>query len=130
MIIKFKKQYRFPLLKKMENAFPFLKGNKNVVYSYNGVIYSNTKLPDHLLIHETVHLKQQEKAEDLDKWVDKFIEDPDFRFKIEFEAYQEQLDSIQDPEFKTYIRGKIIEDLSGPLYGQVRSKEEIEKLLK
>lgn len=58
---RYKKQYRFPLLKKMEAAFPFIKGNKNVVFAYNGIIYSNTKLPDHLLAHEEHHLEQQAK---------------------------------------------------------------------
>jgi len=124
--MKIKSQNHFPLLEKYKKVFPSI--NKFTIFAYDGVIYSNTKLPDHLIVHENTHLKQQEK-DGLEFWVENYLNDPSYRLKQEIEAYRNQIHSIKDRNLRAQVLIHCVNDLSGPLYGNIISKEEAKKCI-
>lgn len=69
--------------------------DKGIIITYGGVIYckSGTLSPD-LLVHEMVHVKQQE-GWDADEYVEKYISDVEFRLQMEIEAYKAQADWLR-----------------------------------
>ena len=121
-----KPQSEFPLLDKYKEKFEI---TPNTIFAYDGNIYSNSELSPDLMVHEETHLKQQE-AHGLDNWVDKFLNDPEFRLWQEVDAYKKQLASIKDREFRFHIRQECIANLSSSLYGNIVSKEQAKNLLK
>ncbi len=118
MIIK--RQVEFPLLDRYKEVFVI---TPNTIFAYDDTIYTNNELPPDLLIHEQTHLKQQKKY-GLDAWVKMFLEDDNFRLKMEIQAYKAQLASIKDREFRLRIRMESARNLSSSLYGDIISYEE------
>ena len=97
---------------------------KGVVFTYGDVVYCKRRISDDVLVHETVHTKQQEKIGKDKRW-DLYFEDDNFRLVNEVEAYRTQWDYIQrnekDRNYK-YIRlSEIARDLSSELYGNLVS---------
>lgn len=119
---------KFPLLDRYEERFPAIIGNNNVIFAYDGDIYTNTKLPDHLLVHENTHLKQQEEI-GADKWVELYLNNDNFRLNQEIEAYRNQLKAIKDGNLRIYWKIKSSKDLSSKFYGNIITYEEAYKLL-
>ena len=95
----FKPVNEFPLLERYKKKFPITEGT---IFAYNNIIYADTFVPDHLVIHETEHFKQQEKY-GLDEWVDKYLEDDELRLEMEVQAYRKQLNSIKDRNERNQI---------------------------
>lgn len=118
---------KFPLMSKYKKVFPNI--DKNTVIAYDGKIYCNNKLPDHLIIHETQHLKQQEKI-GLYEWVERYLNDVDFRLRMEIDAYKTQIYSIKDREARNKVRLQSANALSSPLYNSLININEAMKLLK
>lgn len=116
----------FPLMYRYKKVFPI---DENTIFAYDGDIYTNNKLPNHLIVHEEEHLRQQEEI-GLDKWVYQYLTDTDFRLKMEVFAYNAQLDSIKDRNKRFLIRVACANMLSSKLYGNLVSKEQAMKLLK
>ena len=113
-------QKDFPLLKRYKEHFDI---GENTVFAYDGKIYTNNPLPDCLLVHEKVHLRQQEEM-GVNEWVEKYLTDEEFRLEVEIEAYREQLKSIHNNSKKRMWRKKSARDLSSPLYGSIISYDE------
>lgn len=63
----------------------------NSVFTYGRAIYvpSGRDLPEDVLVHELVHVRQQEKMGQTKWWV-KYLADPEFRLDQELEAYSQQ----------------------------------------
>lgn len=126
MEVILKPQIEFPLLEKYKEVFPI---TKDTIFAYDNVIYSNNNLPEHLIIHEKVHIRQQNEK-GLDEWVFFFLKNPAFRLEQELEAYREQLDSIKDRNLKALVRMESAKNLSGGLYGDIITFQKALELLK
>jgi hypothetical protein len=121
----FKPTKDFPLLERYKAKFAI---NENIIFAYNDIIYTNFELPEHLIIHEKTHLKQQQKI-GLDKWVDSYLGDNDFRMKVEIEAYRNQLKSVKDRNQRNLLKISCARDLSSTLYDNITSYENAIKYL-
>lgn len=121
-----KPQSEFPLLEKYKEKFPI---NQFTIFAYDGSIYCDYPLPPDLVVHETTHLKQQEKY-GLDTWVDRYLNDNKFRLDMELEAYRKQLASIKDRELRFHVKQDCIDSLTSGLYGNLLNREDAKLLLK
>jgi len=119
-----KPQHKFPLLERYREVFPI---TENTIFAYDGEIYSNNKLPHHLVVHEQTHHKQQ-KEMGLDKWVDMYLKYPQFRLTMEVQAYRNQLKFLPRKEKRKVLK-ECIKTLSSNLYGNLVTKEEAKALL-
>lgn len=106
--------------------------NSGIVVAWKGKIHTKVgKVSDHIYVHEQVHLKQQEKYSP-DDYLDKYIEDIEFRFQMELEAFQAEIAYIREFYKKAIVEDKIdkiCRTLSSSIYGNIISYEEIKKIL-
>jgi len=123
MIIKPTKE--FPLLKKYKKKFDI---SETTIFAYDNIIYANSQLPNHLIIHESTHFKQQEKY-GLKKWVKKYLKNDEFRLEMEIEAYRNQVNSIKDRNQRNRLKIKCCRDLSSSLYGNLLTFDEAMKII-
>lgn len=120
-----------PIFEQANNVFAL---NKDVIYTYGDTIYNpgGHRLQDHVIAHEEVHMHQQ--GEDPAAWWNRYLEDEEFRFNQELEAYQAQYKFFASKEkdrnnlfrFLNTIAGF----LSGDLYSNITSKAEAMRLIK
>lgn len=117
---------KFRRLKEFSKFFPI---TQSTIIAYDNVIYTNREeLPEDIIIHEQHHFKQQ-KEHGLNTFTKKYLNDREFRLKIEGDAYKIQLDSIKNKELKLAVKKDIINNLTSGLYGNV-TMEEAKDLLK
>lgn len=121
-----KPQNQFPLLDKYKKKFPGITGH--TIFAYSPDIYTDYKLTSDLLVHENTHLKQQDEM-GRDLWVEKFLNDPQFRLDMELEAYKKQLNSILDSKKRRDMALICAENLSSDLYDNIISLSEAFDLL-
>lgn len=99
-----------------------------VVFAWGDVIYNpnNAYMSGDLIMHESVHGLQQKAIGGPEIWWDRYLVDAKFRLEQEIEAYGAQWRWLRlNKGRQAYIiRERILGDLSGPLYGNVISKEE------
>jgi hypothetical protein len=111
-----------------------LTPHESAVFAYNGAIYnpSGVHLPRHLEVHEEVHIIQQ--GDMCDKWWDKYLSDPKFRFKQEIEAHHAQYKFIKattaDREKVIFLVHFYAIALSGPMYGNLCTFSEATRAIK
>ena len=120
------KQKEFPLLERYKEKFEI---TDTTIFAYDGNIYCDYELTNDLLIHEMTHLKQQEVI-GLDGWVEKYLNDDDFRLRMEIDAYRKQIISLKDGNKKARCRIECAKALSSPLYGNIINYEEALQVLK
>ncbi len=111
-------------------AFPSVATEKYVVFTYGDCIYNpaGIALPEHLVRHEQVHVKQQAQYTSPDAWWNFYLENAVFRFGQELEAYRVEYkhfckmykDRNRRADFLNFIAGS----LSSPLYGSLCSRRE------
>lgn len=109
---------RPPNYDRLEAAFgPIGEG---IVFAYGDEVYvpSGRPLPRHLVIHESVHLRQQKDVGGPDAWWDRYIDDPGFRLAQEVEAYRIQYRAMTRQERRS-LGPALARDLSGPMYGNL-----------
>ena len=91
---------------------------------------SGLSLPQHIIEHEKVHVRQQTDPE---AWWKRFITDPEFRLEQELEAYRTQWKFIKTAVKKRHLRTQILvvlaNQLSGPSYGKMISYSEAFKAI-
>lgn len=123
MNIKFDYPPNYPDIVK---AFPAVKDNLRVVFTYGDTLYVPGKhaIPGHLKIHEQTHMDQQAKlTKSAAYWWELYIDSPAFRVEQELEAYGNQyayINSQKDltrSEKKRYLRA-FATDLASEIYGQ------------
>lgn len=107
-----KPQIEFPLLARYKEKF---KITSRTIFAYNGNIYCDYPLTNDLLIHERTHLEQQQ-FHGLEYWVENFLNNKEFRLKVEVEAYRQQLKSISNKQTRFETRQRCSKDLSSDLY--------------
>lgn len=90
------------------------------VFTYCPHIYVPTGhvLPAEYLVHEKIHLKQQEKMTP-DAWWNKWLTDTNFRILEEVEAYAHQLHYFRGAPSRwfTKMRSQLAVHLASPSYG-------------
>lgn len=118
-------QNEFPLLEEYAQVFPI---TDRTIFAYDHKIYCNYKLPLDLVVHEMTHHQQQDKY-GLVYWVQEYLTDDNFRLEMEIEAYNNQLKSIKDRNFRFKVREECIKHLSSDLYGNIISREQARELL-
>jgi hypothetical protein len=62
--------------------------NQGFVFTYGDTVHTKFPLPSDLIVHESVHIKQQGTKPE--EWWDKYLADRDFRLSQEVEAYSAQ----------------------------------------
>lgn len=107
------------------------------IFSYGDRIYSPDVevLPDHLIEHEKVHLRQQGGTEEgAAIWWGKFLRDPEFRISQEIEAYARQyqyfISRVSDREKVAKFLWALAGSMSGPLYNNCISHYEAMQRIK
>lgn len=106
-------------------------------FTYNDRVYnpSQAYLPDHVIVHEKVHIRQQGGTEEgAALWWGKFLRDPAFRIEQELEAYAEQYKYVCTKQKDRNTRFNFLLNISrtfaGPLYGKCIDSNEAMKLIK
>ena len=105
---------------------------KNIIITYGDTAYCRIKIPEDTLIHEEVHVRQQQNL-GKDIWWEKFFADKKFRLSQELEAYQAQYDFVKktmDKKHRKFIYDFIIKCIT-TMYGDMVSGEpEARKIFK
>ena len=93
---------------------------REVVFTYGPVIYNvHSEVPEHLEVHERVHMRQQYDPE---AWWAQYLIDPKFRYEQELEAYRAQYQFIKkqgDRGITFLFLRKLAQDFSSPIYGSI-----------
>lgn len=105
--------------------------NNNVVFTYGDTIHARCHIPPDLLVHEQVHMAQQENI-GKDRWWKTYLADTAFRLDQEVKAYRAQYRYVKgkNREYNFRFLHRIAMDLSGPTYGGIVSYQEALKLIK
>lgn len=116
--MEIKKLDEFPYLKEFKDRFRDI--NDKTVFVLPDVIFCDYPhlLPNHVVTHEKVHMKQQLRL-GVDKWVTQYLYDDAFRLEMEVEAYRAQIFSIHDREARNQIRLTCAKHLASELYGGI-----------
>lgn len=111
--------------------------NPNVprtVFTYGDILYNpgGLYIPEHLLVHEETHTRQQ--GNDPDAWWDRYIKDPEFRLQQEAKAYGRQYAYLaRGRDFglggREVILKKLARILSSQTYGNLIDFKEAKKLI-
>lgn len=109
-----------------ENGTVFTYGNKIHIFNKQHIAED---IP--LFHHESVHCRQQIKM-GAEEWWEKYFTDKEFRLSQELEAYTRQVRSIKknvkDRNKRAMYINAIAKDLSGAMYGNIISLEEVRKI--
>lgn len=95
------------------------------VVAYGDTIHSaRLPLPADIEVHERVHLRQQGYTQaGAAVWWKKYLDDPQFRYEQELEAYRAQYQflrkTVKDRNALTQRTHKLAQLLSSPMYGEV-----------
>jgi hypothetical protein len=106
--------------------------DKGVIITYGGIIHCKSgKISPDLLVHELVHVKQQE-GWDADEYAEKYLTDKQFRYDMEIEAYKAQAEwlrrNVSDVRQLHRILVHIWTSLS-TMYGELISFEEAQEII-
>ena len=106
---------------------------KGLIITYGAQIHCKYgSIPPDLEVHELVHVRQQEGI-DPDTWVERFIEDLDFRRDVEVEAFQAQAkylrENIKDRNDLAKRLHFIHCSISSKLYGNMMTYSEANELI-
>lgn len=111
-------------------AFP-VKGVPGIIYAYGDRIYApdaKGPLSPWIMAHEEIHGAQQRTQEgwDVPKWWDRYTESPTFRLEQEIPAHRAEWAAFAK-NFSGYVANYYLDQiaarLSGPLYGNLISKD-------
>lgn len=121
-----------PNIDEITKVFKFERGT---VYAYGDTIFApgigKGVIPDHLMVHEETHQKQQ--GDNPDTWWEKYLSDAKFRLTEEVEAYRNQYQFAQSHYERSYWRGlvrKMSKDLSSKMYGNIVDRATAEALIR
>jgi hypothetical protein len=125
-----------PVWEECLKFFPTIE-NHPVVFAWGDKLYNpnNANVTEDLIAHERVHSHQQNDISGgVEAWWKKYLLEPQFRLEQEIEAYQVQY-YFQSNRLKD--RNKLYRELhryasvlSSPLYGNVITLSEAERLIK
>ena len=97
---------------------------KGTVFSFGSTIFNpdGIDIPDHLIVHESVHGEQQKHDELVAKfWWERYLIDPQFRVEQEIEAYHNQYaficSKIKDKNARFRNLHMLAQFMCGEMYG-------------
>ncbi len=111
------------------------KLSPNTVFTYGSTLHNpgNGEIDVYLETHEETHERQQ-LAKGVEEWWKKYLDDNQFRFDQELEAYQNQFehfcDNKKNPMRQEAFLNLLGRDLSGPMYGNVCTLEEAKQKIR
>ncbi len=105
----------------------------NAVFAWGDVIYapSGADLPADLIVHETVHARQQAAIGGPAVWWRRYLDDPAFRLEQEVEAYRAQWAHVQgrSRSERRAILAHICRSLASGMYGRLVTKDRARALI-
>lgn len=120
-----------PNIEKIREKFQIFP---NTVFTYGDTLHNpmGGYIDAYLMTHEETHVKQQ--GDNVEEWWNKYLEDNQFRFKQEVEAYHNQYahfcrnkkDLVKQNKFLSLIAS----DLSGPMYGNICILDDAKEFIK
>lgn len=120
----------------IKKHFPHANWEKGLIITYGKDVYCKVPIIGrHKEVHETVHIRQQAEM-GKDKWWALYFENAEFRLLQEIEAYTAEHAFLKDHtelttrEQRRSYRKQIIEQLSGPIYGNIITYAQAEALFK
>ena len=116
----------------LRKVFP-ISGRQGIIFAYGDRIYNPSGVPleEWVLAHEGEHCKRQ-NAQGVGSWWDAYIANPKFRLEEEVLAHCVEWKTISDylpPSACERHFARMVERLSSPLYGNLVTKEEAERLI-
>lgn len=111
-----------------------LRPSATTIYTYGDKIYNpnNIFIPDHLMVHEAEHSRQQ--GADPDYWWGRYLSEPYFRLAEEIKAYHAQYvfacHKHKDRNTRVRFLWQLASSLSGPMYGNIISQITAERMIK
>ncbi len=132
MEVKFSNE-KPPIYERCVAAFgPMVDWDDGIIFTYGDTIHCKGDIPPDLVVHESVHIRQQ-TAMGADKWWDKYLVDAAFRLSQEVEAYKAQVKwiyaNVKDRNESFRLRAKIYGFLSSSLYGNLVTSAEARALV-
>lgn len=110
-----------PIYEKLHKIFS-VEWNHGIAITYGDTVYSKYPLTADIEVHEQVHISQQAEM-GAEEWWEGYLHNATFRLGQEIQAYSAQIafleDNIHDKNFLYRAKLKIINDLSGPMYGRI-----------
>lgn len=107
--------------------------DKGLIIAYDGVIHSKGEVPPHKVVHECVHLDEQDEIGN-DAWWRLYLEDRSFRREQELKAAKAEMDflkkNIKDRNHLAMFRLDLAKGLASSMYGELFDEREVYKLLK
>lgn len=131
MEIKIKSQKEFPYINQFKIEFKITENN---IFCLGDTIFTDKEIPYDIFFHEQKHLKQQKKIGEK-IWIENYLNNKNFRLKMEIEAYRYQLLKVReltknDREEINNIRNECIRNLTNGMYGVSLGYSEVVKALK
>lgn len=106
--------------------------NQGIIITYGDTVYCKYPLDTDKEVHEQVHIDQQ-AFYGVTEWWDRYLEDPQFRFEQELEAYKAEAEFVRkhmpDRNKRVQLIHRMCKDLSSSNYGNVCTFSEAKKLL-
>ena len=125
-----------PLIEEICQAFPSVKTNKGVIFSWGDKIYNphNVPISEALHAHELVHGQRQTADETaIVKWWHTYLADPEFRVNEELLGHKAELkvllQNVADRNRRNMIVQQVALRLAGPIYGNAITLSEARKRL-
>lgn len=120
-----------PIYAEIQHHFHGAAMENGLMVAYEGKIYTWANPTKDEIIHEEVHLAQQERI-GCDLWWNKYFTDPSFRLEQEIEAYQWQakyLHEFSNRQERRWRFRKMAQLLSSKMYGNLISYDQALQLL-
>lgn len=118
---------RPPNFDEIHAVFPGASG-EGVIFAYGDAIYnpSGQELPPEIIAHETEHCVRQ-MSMGVEKWWDRYLVDPDFRYDEELVAHRAEWKCLKNRLSSRQQRRAALQfvakKLAAPLYGRMVTKE-------
>jgi hypothetical protein len=115
-----------PNLAAIKSALPI--DERYAIFTYRNRLYnpSGRYIPDHLMVHEETHARQQLAFEGgTDQWWKRYLTNASFRLDQELEAFRAQYEfarrEIVDRDQLARLSNIMATELSSPMYGKLIS---------
>ena len=120
---------------RIKATFPSVEWDRGLIITYGDTVHCKFDIGPHKEVHEGVHVKQQLEM-GKEKWWDMYIEYPAFRLLQEIEAYTAEVAFMRDhtelttrDQRRHYLK-QIVENMSGPMYGNICTRKQAEQLFR
>lgn len=103
---------------------------EDIVVTYGDTVHCPAPLAEHVLKHEAIHVRQQGEM-GVEEWWKRYLDEPEFRYGQELEAYREQFrfirSVVKDRNKQSGWLQELATALAGPMYGEIASRSEAAK---